>query len=76
MADINIEKDKNNNSSKVWLWVIGLLVLAGIIWWIAAGTDDAEVYEEAEVVEQRISHRYNSQPLGEDIFSLNRVKTA
>ena len=39
MADINIEKDKSKQGgggSKIWLWVIGILVLAGIIWWIAA----------------------------------------
>lgn len=70
MADIDIEKDKNKgggDSSKIWLWVLGILVLAGIIWWIAAAGNEEEV-EEAEVYEQRISQTLEIVPPGEDIL--------
>lgn len=53
MADIDIEK-KNKNNKSVWLWIIGILIVAGIVWWIAAANDEPEV-EEATVIEQRIS---------------------
>lgn len=53
MANIDIEK-KDRNKSPIWFWIVGLLVLAGIIWWIAADKDKPEV-EEAGVLEQRIS---------------------
>lgn len=53
MANIDIEK-KDRNKSSIWLWIVGLLVIAGIIWWIAADNDEPEV-EEAGVYEQRIS---------------------
>lgn len=49
-----ILKKKESNNSNIWLWVAGLLVIAGIIWWIAADNDEPEV-EEAGVLEQSIS---------------------
>lgn len=54
MANIDIEKKNKNNNSSTWLWILGILVLAGVIWWIASGNDEPEV-EEAAVYEQRIS---------------------
>ena len=73
MADINIEKDKSKKGggdSKIWLWVIGALILAGIIWWILAANDEPEV-EGADVYEQRISQIMEIEPLREDAFSIN-----
>lgn len=54
MAKIDIEKKKDKNNSSIWLWIIGILIIAGIVWWIAADNDEPEV-EEAAVIEQRIS---------------------
>lgn len=54
MAKIDIEK-KNNNNSNIWMWILGLLVIAGIIWWIAGSGDDEPEVEETAVYEQRIS---------------------
>lgn len=68
MANIDIEKDKNknNSSAKIWLWVIGILILAGIIWWWIAAADDGAEVEEAEVYEQRISQTMEIEPLREN----------
>ena len=68
MADINIEKDKNKGSNQIWLWVLGILVLAGIIWWIAAASGEEAEVEEAEVYEQRISQTLETDPMGENIL--------
>lgn len=47
MADINIEKKKNK---PVWPWILGALLLVGIIWAIAGSGDEEE--REVAVVEQ------------------------
>lgn len=54
MANIDIEKKDKNNNSSMWLWIVGILVLAGVIWWIASADDEPKA-EGAEVYEQRIS---------------------
>lgn len=48
MADINIEKKK---SRPIWPWILLLLLVGGIIWWVAdADTDNPELVEETEQV--------------------------
>lgn len=48
MADINIEKKKNN--TPIWPWILGALLLIGAIWAIAemGGDDDREQVAVAE----------------------------
>lgn len=46
MAEIKVEKKKGNNA---WIWIIVILVIAGIIWWIASADNDEEVYEEDNI---------------------------
>lgn len=48
MADINIEKKKNN--TPIWPWILGALLLIGAIWAIAemGGDDDREEVAVAE----------------------------
>ena len=78
MADINIEKDKSKfggDGSKIWLWVIGALILAGIIWWILAANDEPEV-EEADVYEQRISQTMETEPMGENVMLVEAFSAA
>lgn len=50
MAEINIEK--KNNKKSIWPWIVGLLVLVGIIWVIAevAESPEDEVAEQETVV--------------------------
>ncbi|HEV2149857.1 MAG TPA: hypothetical protein VGR37_20835 [Longimicrobiaceae bacterium] len=50
MADINVERKQRN----IWPWIIGLIVLALLVWLLASmfGRDDeAEVPDDAVVVE-------------------------
>lgn len=50
MAEINIEK--KNNKKSIWPWIVGLLLLVGIIWVIAevADSPDEEVAEQETIV--------------------------
>jgi hypothetical protein len=47
MTEIRVEKKKSNT----WIWVVlGLIVLALILWWaFGAGNDDEGVYEQEPV---------------------------
>ncbi len=49
MAEIDIEKKKNN--SPIWPWILGALVLIGIIWAVAS-IDDSPEAEEMAVAEE------------------------
>lgn len=53
MADINIEKKKS--SKPIWPWILGALVLIGVIWAIAEmGDPEPETAEVAVVEEQYV----------------------
>lgn len=61
MADINIEKKKNN--TPIWPWILGALVLIGIIWAIAEmGGDDQEREQVAVAEEQYTEDRIVREP--------------
>lgn len=50
MADIRVEKRDNPS---LWPWIIGILVLALVIWGVAEVLDsDAPEYTEVETIEQ------------------------
>lgn len=51
MADINIEKKKNN--TPIWPWILGALVLIGIIWAIAEMGGDDQEREQVAVAEEQ-----------------------
>lgn len=67
MAEIDIEKKKSSNKSP-WLWILALLVLAGVIWWIAAEDEKpitaydapevAETEEVGQIEKQTVSDEY------------------
>ena len=49
MAEIKVER---KNKAPIWPWIIGILVLLGIIWFLVEAFEEEEpVYEEAEVEE-------------------------
>lgn len=53
MADINIEK-KDKNNTPIWPWILGALVLIGVIWAIAEmGGDDNQDREQVAVAEEQ-----------------------
>lgn len=60
MADIKVEKKGNN--SPIWPWIVGILVLAGIIWWIAADDEKPitayDAPETTAIQEERVSDQY------------------
>ena len=58
MADINIEKKKNK---PIWPWILGLLLLAGIIWAIA-GIDSEPEAEVAAVEEPYSEELVTTEP--------------
>lgn len=47
MAEIEIQKKKNNN---IWPWIIGLIVVAALIWLLAGAFDDDDDVVEQEPV--------------------------
>lgn len=52
MAEIKVEK---KNKAPIWPWVIGILVLLGLIWLlIDAFSDDTEEYELEEIEPQEV----------------------
>lgn len=60
MAEINVER--KTNKKPVWPWLLGLLILIGVIWAIAASTNDPERVEMAEeeqfpVLSERVADR-------------------
>lgn len=49
MAEIKVER---KNKAPIWPWIIGILVLLGIIWFLIEAFEEEEpVYEEAEIEE-------------------------
>ena len=49
MAEIKVEK---KDKAPIWPWIIGILVLLGLIWFLVEafeGDNDATEYEEVEV---------------------------
>lgn len=65
MAEINIEKKKNKGNKNRWLWIIGILILIGIIWWIIAASGEEELEYEDEVIEQGVSGKLPTEPAEE-----------
>ncbi len=62
MADIKIEKKKNNNTP-IWPWILGLLLVAGIIWAIASMDSDPEpASNEVAVVEEPYNEPVVTEP--------------
>ena len=59
MADINIEKKK---SKPIWPWILGLLLLAGIIWAIAGIDSEPEAEGVAAVEEPYRDEVVNTEP--------------
>lgn len=57
MADINIEKKKNN--TPIWPWILGALVLIGVIWAIAEMGGDDQEREQVAVAEEQ----YREDPI-------------
>lgn len=48
MAEIKVEK---KNKAPIWPWIIGILVLLGIIWFLVEAFEEEEpMYEEVEEV--------------------------
>lgn len=60
MADINIEKKSSNKP--VWPWILGLLVLIGVIWGIAEMTDNEPERDQMAVAEEP----YEQEPIATD----------
>lgn len=49
MAEIKVER---KNKTPIWPWIIGILVLLGIIWFLVEAFEEEEPeYEEAEIEE-------------------------
>lgn len=49
MAEIKVER---KNKTPIWPWIIGILVLLGIIWFLVEDFEEEEPeYEEAEIEE-------------------------
>ena len=52
MAEIKVEK---KNKAPIWPWIIGILVLLGLIWLLVeAFSDDTEEYELEEIEPQEV----------------------
>lgn len=60
MADINIEK--KSNKKPIWPWILGLLLLIGVIWVLAEVMENEPEREEMAVAEER----YEEEPLATD----------
>lgn len=60
MADINIER--KSNKKPIWPWILGLLLLIGVIWVLAEVMDNEPEREEMALAEER----YEEEPLATD----------
>lgn len=51
MAEIKVEK---KNKAPIWPWIVGILVLLGLIWFLVEAFEEEEEieYEEVEEVEE------------------------
>ena len=48
MAEIKVERKKK---APIWPWIIGILILLGIIWFLVEAFEEEPAYEEMEEVE-------------------------
>lgn len=48
MADINVER----KGPSIWPWILGILILALVIWGVAEMLEDEPEYTEVETVEE------------------------
>lgn len=60
MAEINIERKKGKKP--VWPWILGLLLLAGIIWAISDSDDEPQLDEVAAVEEPYAEESVAAEP--------------
>ncbi|EMR01886.1 hypothetical protein [Cesiribacter andamanensis] len=52
MAEIRVEDKRNNNNRSIWPWILGALLLIGLIWGVSALTsDDDDRVREANRIE-------------------------
>lgn len=69
MAEIKVEK---KNKTPIWPWIIGILILLGLIWLlINAFGDDADQFDPEEIDPQEVEGRLgDSNPHSADSFLL------
>lgn len=67
MADIDIEK---RESKPIWAWIIGLLVLIGIIWLIVELVNDGGAAEDENIENVEPLEGY-SAPAEADVYYIH-----
>jgi hypothetical protein len=53
MAEIRVEPRK---AAPIWPWIVGLLIILGLIWVLVEAFSDEEVYDEPEVEEVEVGY--------------------
>lgn len=78
MAEIRVEP-KNNNNRSIWPWILGALLLIGLVWGVAELLEDDEREIEATRTEQTIidngeARPAGTQPVNNDRFEEDRLE--
>jgi len=61
MAEIKVEK---KNKTPIWPWIIGILVLLGLIWLlIDAFSEDQEEFDLEEIDPEEVEGNLGTEPL-------------
>lgn len=62
MAEIRVEP-KNNNNRSIWPWIIGALLLVGLVWGISRYTGDDDREREANRIENTTMDNGEARPV-------------
>jgi hypothetical protein len=62
MAEIRVEP-KNNNNRSIWPWIIGALLLIGLVWGISRYTGDDNQDREATRTENTMMDNGEARPV-------------
>jgi hypothetical protein len=69
MAEIRVDNDNNKNRS-IWPWILGALLLIGLIWGVSALTDDNEMQEanQVETIDDREVRPVEQEPVSNEQY--------
>lgn len=67
MAEIRVDDNRNNNNRSIWPWILGALLLIGLIWGVSALTgDDNDRTREANRTETAAPYDGETQPIEQE----------
>jgi hypothetical protein len=67
MAEIRVDNNRNNNNRSIWPWILGALLLIGLIWGVSALTgNDNDRTREANRVETTTPYDGEARPIEEE----------